>query len=222
MTKDIKKEDLKKLILVEKLSYKEISKIYGVSTTSIHRIVKSFGLNSESRSKRKEIKIKDIVYSISDSEFICIVKNSLSIAEISRNLNVEVNTSSYRHINKRIEDLNIDISHFTGAAWNVGDRYKPIPNPKSKPLGELLVKGSNYGSFKLKNRLLKEGLKEYVCEECGLTVWNEKPIPLELHHIDGDRTNNTLENLKILCPNCHAQTDNYCGKNIKKTRKKNI
>jgi predicted HNH restriction endonuclease len=46
------------------------------------------------------------------------------------------------------------------------------------------------------------------------------PIPLELHHIDGDKTNNTLENFQLLCPNCHALTDSYRGKNVKKKRNK--
>lgn len=82
---------------------------------------------------------------------------------------------------------------------------------------EDILKGDypNYQTFKLKNRLLKEGYKEYRCENCGLSTWNKLPIPLELHHIDGNRNNHKLENLQMLCPNCHAQTDTYRAKNIK-------
>ena len=67
--------------------------------------------------------------------------------------------------------------------------------------------------------LLPELLKirERKCECCGLSEWNNLPITLQAHHIDGDRTNNTLENLSLLCPNCHSQTDNFCSKNIKKS-----
>lgn len=59
--------------------------------------------------------------------------------------------------------------------------------------------------------MLKEGYKENKCEICGITEWLGNPIVCQLHHIDGDNTNNTIENLQILCPNCHSQTDNYCG-----------
>lgn len=70
----------------------------------------------------------------------------------------------------------------------------------------------------VKRRLLKEGLKKPICENCGLSEWQGVEIPLEIHHIDGDKTNNTIENLQILCPNCHALTDNYRRKKSKTPR----
>ena len=86
------------------------------------------------------------------------------------------------------------------------------------PLKDILAgKYPEYQTFKLKNRLIKEGIKENKCEICGITEWNNLPITLQAHHMDGDRTNNTLENLSLLCPNCHSQTDNFCSKNIKKS-----
>lgn len=77
---------------------------------------------------------------------------------------------------------------------------------------------SNYNTNQLRKRLIKEGIKQYICENCGLTEWLGQPIPLELDHIDGDSTNHSLENLKILCPNCHALTPTYRGKNIGKNK----
>ena len=73
----------------------------------------------------------------------------------------------------------------------------------------------NYPTSKLNKRLIKEGYKEARCECCGLSEWLGKPIVLELHHIDGNRKNNKLENLKLLCPNCHSITDNFKSKNVK-------
>ena len=72
-------------------------------------------------------------------------------------------------------------------------------------------------SYKLKIKLLKEHIKEPVCENCGNSYWLGHPIPLELHHKDGDRFNNELSNLSLLCPNCHAFTDNYRSKNAYKS-----
>lgn len=68
-------------------------------------------------------------------------------------------------------------------------------------------------SFKVKQKLLNAGIKKHCCEICKLTEWNNKPIPIELDHIDGNSTNHKLENLRLLCPNCHAQTETYRGKN---------
>lgn len=70
-------------------------------------------------------------------------------------------------------------------------------------------------SDSLKKRLIKENYKNHRCEKCGLTEWQGNPIPLELHHKDGNRFNNSLDNIELLCPNCHALTDNYRGKGCK-------
>lgn len=75
-------------------------------------------------------------------------------------------------------------------------------------------------SSKLKEKLLSEGLKINKCERCGLSEWNGVPIVIQLHHIDGNKYNNSLDNLQMLCPNCHSQTDNYCGNSNKQTKQK--
>jgi len=73
----------------------------------------------------------------------------------------------------------------------------------------------HFQTFKLKKRLIKENLLENKCSECGLTEWNGKSLNMELDHIDGNRTNHLITNLRMLCPNCHSQTDTYRAKNIK-------
>ena len=78
---------------------------------------------------------------------------------------------------------------------------------------EEYLKNDCIKSSKLKEKLIKDGIKEAKCEICGLTEWNGKPIPLELHHKNGDHYDNEIENLQILCPNCHAQQPNNSGAN---------
>lgn len=93
-------------------------------------------------------------------------------------------------------------------------RTKHVPDTKRIPLEDILAGNqSQYGTFKLKNRLFSELGWQKICSCCNLQTWLNKPIPLELDHIDGDRYNHKLENLRLLCANCHAQTDTYCAKN---------
>lgn len=74
-----------------------------------------------------------------------------------------------------------------------------------------LTKRKIINSHKLKLRLLEDNIKEHICENCGGTEWLGKPIPLELHHINGNKFNNSLDNIQLLCPNCHSLTPNYSG-----------
>ena len=105
-----------------------------------------------------------------------------------------------------------------GIKYNGNQSGKGVPKPKSTKmtLVEYLEKSKDVQTNKVRLRLLEEGYKEHKCECCGLTTWLDKPIPLELHHKDGDRTNNVIENFALLCPNCHAFTDSYRGKNSRK------
>ena len=137
------------------------------------------------------------------------IKDCYSFAELCRRLGLKPGGSNPKTLRKKLEEFGIDYSHFIGQGWNVGLKFKPRT---AKDLSEILTKDSTYQSYKLLQRLIKENVKEYKCEICGNSEWMGKPIPLQLHHIDGEHTNNELSNLQILCPNCHAQTDNYAGK----------
>ena len=90
-----------------------------------------------------------------------------------------------------------------------------IKNMPRIPLSEIIVDNlhPNYQTYKLKQRLLEEEIKENKCEVCRIKEWNDAPINMELHHKDGNRTNHLLKNLEMICPNCHSQTDNYRAKN---------
>lgn len=89
---------------------------------------------------------------------------------------------------------------------------------KKKPIDDYLTNNINISSHRLKIRLIEDGIKLHQCESCNLTHWLNELIPLELHHIDGNRFNNLLSNLQILCPNCHSKTDNNSGKALKKSK----
>lgn len=80
-----------------------------------------------------------------------------------------------------------------------------------------IVQGKHrgYSSSSLKHRLLKSQLKKNECECCGLSTWQNQPITMQLDHINGDSYDHRLENLRMLCPNCHSQTTTFCGRNIK-------
>lgn len=135
---------------------------------------------------------------LTKDEFISVCDSSNSLQEASQKLNIHYNT-----FRRYIEKFN----------------YCPKfcnKNPGKKYLIEDIFSGKYpfYPTSKLHKRLLKEGFKEHKCEKCGNSEWNGRPIPLELHHKDGIRTNHSLSNLMLLCPNCHAQTDNFKAKNI--------
>ena len=148
----------------------------------------------------------------SKEELESIVKSNKSKAECLRALNKKPVGSNYKWFDKKIKEFDLNISHFTGKGWSFGKRFR-VGN-KATSLKEILVENSTYSStYKLKLRLFKEGIKQQICEECKNTEWNGKPIPLELEHCNGNNTDNRIENLKVLCPNCHAQTPFYRGRN---------
>jgi hypothetical protein len=103
---------------------------------------------------------------------------------------------------------------FSKASWSqaVG-RGAITPRPRAMPLDQLLHNGTKRSRHNLKRRLMEEGLKANRCELCGISEWSSKPLNMALHHVNGDNRDNRLENLQILCPNCHAQTTNYGGRN---------
>jgi transposase-like protein len=90
--------------------------------------------------------------------------------------------------------------------------------PAAAPIETYLVKGRRVNRMHLKGRLLSAGLKKNACERCGLRSWLGGPLSLALHHVNGDRDDNRLENLALLCPNCHSQTPNFSGRNLRLRR----
>lgn len=116
--------------------------------------------------------------------------------------NFSKSNSVYNALKRVMDENEIDYSHFG---------YK-----KLKDLSEQLIKDSHYNNQTLKKRLLKEGYLTYECAICGNKgIWNNQELVLQLDHKNGDNTDNRLSNLRLLCPNCHSQTDTFSGRNLK-------
>jgi len=99
---------------------------------------------------------------------------------------------------------------------NQGGKGLKKPTIRGYLLNDILDnKHDGYATLRIKNRLLEEGIFQHQCVLCKKTKWNGLKIPLELDNIDGNRFNHNLQNLRLLCPNCHAQTETYRGKNSK-------
>jgi Zn finger protein HypA/HybF involved in hydrogenase expression len=143
-----------------------------------------------------------------DPKIYDIIKESTSIAQVLTKLGLKAAGGNYRTFDRFVKKNNIDTSHFTGMLWSKGKQLPP-----KKELKEYLCEGIKITSHRLKQRLIKENIFEHKCYICNLSEWMGKPIPIELDHINGNHDDNSLENLRIICPNCHAQTDTYRAKN---------
>jgi hypothetical protein len=139
------------------------------------------------------------------------VKQASSYRQVLFRLGLRQAGGNYEQIRKYIKEYNLDTSHFIISAWNKGLHYSGQPQI---PLNEVLVARSSFQSFKLKKRLFNANLKPRHCEECGWArVSDDGYLPLELDHINGDRHDNRIENLRVLCPNCHSLKPTHRGKN---------
>ena len=146
------------------------------------------------------------IYKLSDQEFIDLVKSSLNRSEVLFKLGYTTNGNSwgYSQLKQRMLDLNLSGSDFRGAL-----KSSCIPVDPST----LLCKGSKHNRTVLRSYIIRNNLLPYRCAICGAIEWQGKTLSLELDHINGENNDNRIENLRLLCPNCHSQTDTFCKGN---------
>lgn len=139
-----------------------------------------------------------------------LVKDSKCMWDVVEKSGMSKQEGNFRYLKSYIVKYGISILHFENQRTG---------KHKEKSLSEYLVKGKylTLNGNRLKNKLYKAGLKQPICELCGQDEnWKGKKMSLILDHIDGDRENNEIKNLRIVCPNCNATLDTHCAKNKKK------
>lgn len=154
------------------------------------------------------------IYELSDDEFTNLIKSSHNIREVLFKLNLTTvgNSWGYALVKRRMKELQITGYDFLGK-----ESAKQLPKVESLTTENLLIANSNSPRCVIRRRILEENLLEYKCAKCGISEWNNKPLSLELDHINGINNDNRLENLRFLCPNCHSQTKTHGSKNSSKT-----
>lgn len=150
-----------------------------------------------------------LINKFTDEQFQKIVESSNSISEIASSLGYKSKGGGVvKMIKDRIEKLSLDTSHFN--PYSIGS----MKGKKYTSDDEIFVENSTYvNNTSLKKKLLKMNVIEYKCAICGISEWLGNSLSLQLDHINGNNKDNRLENLRLLCPNCHSQTSTFSGRN---------
>lgn len=148
-----------------------------------------------------------------EEQFIQAWLSSKTVGEVARKLGCNHSGGGHVVLRAAALELNLSADHMIDYGLNTGPGYNHV---RFIPLSQILIARSTYSNIaRLKIRLLRQGLLEAKCygQDCGITHWRGKPISLQLDHINGNNLDHRIENLRLLCPNCHSQTETFAGKN---------
>ena len=188
----------------------EISKKLGITRDKVkHYTCKRY----DEVLRKKEIRQK------AEDEFVELVKKYLPISNslnhLCNNLGLRGVDGYYQKLKRIIRENGLSTEHFGTIKLSNNGGSRNIYTAMSDD--EFFIKNSNRHGSSIIKRLVGGNYKEYKCENCGISEWDGKPLRLQVHHINGDHNDNRIENLQLLCPNCHTQTDTYARNNIAKT-----
>jgi hypothetical protein len=147
----------------------------------------------------------------SDQQFIDAVQSSVSVAEVLRRLNLTPSGANYKFVHSWVARLSLETAHLLGQGHLKGKSHSWA---EKTPTDAILVENSTYANTSaLKARLIREGVLESRCGECGISEWQGRPLSLVLDHLNGVNNDHRRDNLRLLCPNCHSLTDTFAGRN---------
>lgn len=197
------------------------------STQSIRGVARELGISDDGRSRAalgrtlKELGIDTSHFGksrlvIPEDALREAVPQAKSFAEVMRLLGLRVDDTNHRRVRRRTAQLGLDTSHFTRRTW--GTVRMKEPSPRADDVFRILPQGSPRVNRQRLHRALREVGVPYSCASCGNTgKWLGRPMTLQIDHVNGNWLDNRAENLRYLCPNCHALTDTWCRSGKKST-----
>lgn len=209
--KDFNEQELKLIIqqsdsiadAIEKMGF---NKKASVTRKKLNNLITLYKIPTDHLYKEKSKNSWDI------QKLTYAIKNNVCYHDVLVTLNIQPRSGNFTTLKRKIKLHQLDVSHFNPlqSKNNLNRLNHPVL------LSDILLgKYPNYSTTNLKNRLIKEGVKDHRCESCKLNNWMKGLIPLELNHKDGNSKNHVRSNLELLCPNCHALTPTYKSKNIR-------
>lgn len=148
--------------------------------------------------------MKGVAFKYTKEKLEAAVSKATSVQGVARILlGKPVSGNQHQHIKKTIRKYGLNTDHFLGYRHNLGK----VSNQRKSP-SQIFITGQRQKSFYLRRGLIESGIK-YICLICGINEWKGQKLNLEIDHIDGNSTDNRIENLRFLCPNCHSQTNSF-------------